>query len=113
MNKKTSIFRIHAIILIYSLSTVFAKFAGMQDFLSARFLVFATALFVCLAVYALLWQKVLGDFALSVAYANRAADLLWGIVFGCLFFGESITLRSVLSAAIVFAGIFLVLKSDE
>ena len=41
MNKKTSIFRLHAIILIYSLSTVFAKFVGIQDFLSARFLVFA------------------------------------------------------------------------
>ena len=48
-----------------------------------------------------------------MAYANRAADLLWGIVFGAIFFSEQITVQKTVSMAIVFAGILLVIQSDE
>lgn len=107
------IIRIHLVIFIYSLSTVFAKFAGMQDIHSAVFLVFVFLMFLFLALYAVFWQKALGRFALAVAYANRAADLLWGLAFGAVLFGERISVRAAVCVLLVFSGIVLVVRSDE
>lgn len=106
------IIRLHLVIFIYSLSTIFAKFAGMQNIHSAVFLAFVFLMFLFLALYAVFWQKALGRFELSVAYANRAADLLWGLVFGTVFFGERISIRSVVCVMLVFSGIVLVVRSD-
>lgn len=107
------VIRLHLVIFIYSLSTVFAKLAGRQEFLSPEFFFLCLLMFLFLALYAVLWQKMLGRFSLSVAYANRAADLLWGMVFGAAFFGERISVRSAVCVLLVFAGIVLVACSDE
>lgn len=69
-------------------------------------------MFLCLGVYAIFWQKILSRFKLSVAYANRAADLFWGIILGSIFFAEPITIQKMVSVAIVFVGILLVIQSD-
>ena len=108
----THFFRLHILILVYSLSTVFSKFAGEYELLSFQFIIFFGLMFLCLGVYAIFWQKVLARFTLSVAYANRAADLFWGIVFGAIFFSEPITIQKMVSVAIVFAGILLVIQSE-
>lgn len=107
------VIRLHLVIFIYSLSTVFAKLAGRQEFLSAGFFALCLLMFLLLALYAVLWQKMLGRFSLSVAYANRAFDLLWGMVFGAVFFGECISVRSAVCVLLVFAGIVLVVCFDE
>lgn len=108
----THLLRLHILILVYSLSTVFSKLAGEYEFLSLQFIIFFGLMFLCLGIYAIFWQKVLSRFKLSVAYANRAADLLWGIVFGAIFFSEPITVQKMVSVVIVFAGILLVIQSD-
>ena len=104
--------KLHLLVIVYSLSTVFSKFAGQQDFLTFKFLLFTGLLFMSLGIYAFFWQKILSNFNLSVAYANRAADLLWGIIFGAVFFSEKITNFKILSVFFVFLGIFLVVSSD-
>lgn len=109
----THLLRLHILILVYSLSTVFSKLAGGYELLSLQFIIFLGLMFVCLGVYAIFWQKVLAKFKLSVAYANRAADLLWGIIFGAIFFSEPITIQKIVSVVIVFVGILLVIQSDE
>lgn len=114
MNKKIlSLLKLHLLIIVYSLSTVFSKFAGQQEFLSFKFIVFTFLLFLCLAIYAFFWQKVLSNFNLSVAYANRAADLLWGIILGAVFFAEKITFTKIISVILVFFGIILVICSEK
>lgn len=114
MNKKfLSLLKLHLLVIVYSLSTVFSKFASQQEFLSLKFFVFICLLFFCLAVYAFFWQKVLSNFNLSVAYANRAADLLWGIILGAIFFAEKVTFTKVISVALVFFGIILVIRSEK
>lgn len=105
--------RLHILILVYSLSMVFSKLAGEHRFLSIYFLLYFFLMFFCLGIYAIFWQKILTNFSLSVAYANRAADLLWGILLGALFFSEPITLKKIISAVVVFIGIYLVIQSDE
>lgn len=112
-NKIFSLLKLHLLVIVYSLSTVFSKFAGQQEFLSFKFIVFAFLLFLCLAIYAFFWQKVLSDFNLSVAYANRAADLLWGVILGAIFFAEKVTFTKVISVSLVFLGIILVIRSEK
>lgn len=114
MNKKIlSLLKLHLLVIVYSLSTVFSKLAGQEEFLSVRFIAFAFLLFLCLGIYAFFWQKVLSDFNLSVAYANRAADLLWGIILGTVFFNEGISFTKIISVMLVFCGIILVVSSDN
>lgn len=105
--------KLHLLVLLYSTSTVFSKLAGQADFFSIRFFVFLFLLFFCLAVYAFFWQKILLEFKLSVAYANRAADLLWGIILGAVVFGEQISATKIAGILLVFSGIFVVINTEE
>ena len=114
MNKKIlSLLKLHLLVIVYSLSTVFSKFAGQQEFLSSKFIIFTILLFLCLGIYAFFWQKILSNFDLSVAYANRAADLLWGIILGAVFFSEKVTFTKIISVVLVFLGIILVIRSEK
>ena len=108
-----ALLRLHALVLVYSLSTVFSKLAGGTDFFSAKFFIFAFLLFFCLGIYAFFWQKILSQLSLSLAYANRAADLLWGMFLGALIFGEEISVFKIFSLVFVFSGIFLVVTGEE
>ena len=49
-----------------------------------------------------------------MAYANRAVTIVWGIIWGLLFFNEKLSLGKVIGAVIVIAGVLLyVTESDE
>ena len=103
---------LQVIILIYTLSTVTAKFASNEEFLSLKFILFYGLEIFILGVYAILWQQIIKKFEISVAYANRAMSLLWSIVWAIVFFGEQITLKNVIGVIIVIAGTIIV-NSDE
>lgn len=103
---------LQVIILIYTLSTVTAKFASNEDFLSLKFILFYVLEIFILGVYAILWQQIIKKFEISVAYANRAMSLLWSIVWAIVFFGEQITLKNVIGVIIVIIGTIIV-NSDE
>ena len=100
------------IILIYTLSTVTAKFASNEEFLSLKFILFYSIEIFILGIYAILWQQIIKKFEISVAYANRAMSLLWSIVWAIVFFGEQITLKNVIGVIIVIIGTIIV-NSDE
>ena len=103
---------LQVIILIYTLSTVTAKFASNEEFLSIKFILFYGLEIFILGVYAKLWQQIIKKFEISVAYANRAMSLLWSIVWAIVFFGEQITLKNVIGVIIVIIGTIIV-NSDE
>lgn len=103
---------LQVIILIYTLSTVTAKFASNEEFLSLKFILFYGIEIFILGVYAILWQQIIKKFEISVAYANRAMSLLWSIVWAIVFFGEQITLKNVIGVIIVIIGTIIV-NSDE
>ena len=107
------IIAVQAIVAIYSFSTVIAKFASQQTFLSMRFLLLYGAEIMCLGIYAILWQQVIKHFEISVAYANRAIGLLWTLLFATLFFREQITVQNVIGVIIVIAGTMIVNSEDE
>ena len=103
---------LQVIILIYTLSTVTAKFASNEEFLSLKFILFYGIEIFILGIYAILWQQIIKKFEISVAYANRAMSLLWSIVWAIVFFGEQITLKNVIGVIIVIIGTIIV-NSDE
>ena len=104
---------LHAGLLISSLSGVFSKKAALSEPFSMEFILWYGMVLVSMFIYAILWQQVLKRIALTTAYANKPVGLVWGMIWGMLLFREAITLRMILGAAIIFAGIFLVVTSNE
>ena len=94
-----------AIIGVYTLSTVAAKFASNQEeVFSIGFIVcYGIEIFI-LGIYAILWQQIIKKFEISVAYANRAMALLWSILWALVFFHEEITIKNVIGVIIVIIG---------
>lgn len=66
-----------------------------------------------MCVYAVLWQQVLKKIPLSVASANKAITIIWGIVFGKIVFDEKIKWNMILGAFIILIGIFILLTEKE
>lgn len=97
---------------VYSLSSVCSKLAGQQSVSSPYFFVFYGCTLFLLVFYAFGWQQIIKHIPLTTAYANKAVTVIWGIVYGVLFFGETLTGRQVIGAIVIMAGILLFVSSD-
>lgn len=104
---------LQAVVMIYTLSSVAAKFAAGQEALSFGFLLFYGIEICILGVYAILWQQIIKRCDLSVAYANRSMAILWSLIWTVLFFHESLTVKNILGVLIVFAGTMVVNSDGE
>ena len=107
------ILMLQVVFLIYSGSSVVAKFASNEGLFSLPFILFYGLDVVILGIYALLWQQVIKKFELSVAYANKAVTLLWALVWGIFIFHEKITLFKTVGILLVMAGIFILNSEEE
>ena len=96
---------IHLLLLFYSLTAVFSKLAGMNEFLSFKFIVFYLISLIILFTYAIFWQQILKYFTLTNAFIQKGITLIWGMLFGLLFFNETITIKMIIGAVIVLIGI--------
>ena len=110
-NGKT-LFALHVMLAMYSLCGVISKIAAGFQFGSMRFLACYAGMIALLGVYAIGWQQVIKRMPLTSAYANRAVTVIWGIIWGFLFFDETISLTSAVGAALVAIGIVLFATSD-
>ena len=107
-----SILLLQLVVMIYTLSTVAAKFASGFAFFSPGFIGCYGLEIVILGVYALLWQQIIKRFDLSVAYANRSIALLWSMLWAVVFFHETVTIQNAIGAAVVIVGT-IVVNTDE
>ena len=98
---------LHALLVLFSTSGIFSKLASGYPFLSLGFILCYGGMVCVLGVYAIGWQQVIKRVPLTTAYANRAVTVVWGIVWGALLFGESITWQKVVGALVVLAGVAL------
>ena len=83
MKKKVTvkdIICLQMVIVIFTVSSVIAKFASGQEFLSVKFIVFYGLEIVVLGIYAILWQQAIKKIDLSIAYANKAMGVLWSMI---------------------------------
>lgn len=113
MGKAKPYLLLHAGLFIFSLGAVFSKFAGRHAFLSSGFLLFYGLMLGTVGLYALLWQQVLKRLPLMTAFSNKAVVVIWGILWGVLLFGETLSLTKILGAILVIAGVIVMVNSDE
>lgn len=104
---------LHILLAVYSLGGISSKLAGQQEFLSFKFCLYYGIVLFVLFLYALLWQQVLKKLPLVTAFANKAIIVIWGIIWGAIFFEEVVTLSKVIGAVIIIVGVYLVVSSDE
>ena len=100
-----SLLGLHLLLALYSVTNIFSKLASEQDFLSWQFVLYYGCVLLILAIYAVGWQQAIKRMPLTTAYANKAVTVVWGIVFGVLIFGETITVGKLAGAALIVAGV--------
>lgn len=103
-----NILLLQAVVVIYTLSSVVAKFATGKELFSFSFFLFYGIEVAILGVYAILWQQMIKRFDLSVAYANRAMALLWSAIWAVVLFYENLTGKQLLGIAFVIIGTVIV-----
>ena len=104
---------LHIIIAFYSLGGVFTKFAGRYSFLSVGFCLCYGAVICILGVYAICWQQIIKRIPLTTAFANKAFTVIWGLIFGVVFFQESITVGKIIGIAMIVLGVVLFVSADK
>lgn len=98
---------LHLLLVLFSCSGIMSKLAAGYEFMSWGFVLCYGAMLVLLGIYAIGWQQIIKRLPLTTAYANRAITVVWGIVWGALLFGESITAPKIIGALVVLAGVVL------
>ncbi len=111
--KMTDLLILHIMFMVFSLGGVASKTAAGSEFLSFKFILFYGIVLFILFVYAIVWQQMLKGLPLVTAYANKAVTVAWGLIWGYIFFGEGITAKKIIGAAIVITGVIVVVSADD
>ena len=113
MKKTGNLIILHIMFMLFSLGAVASKTAANSEFLSLRFFFFYGIVLGGLFIYAIVWQQMLKRLPLVSAYANKAVTVVWGIIWGRVFFGEAVTVRKIIGAIIVITGVCIVVMADK
>ena len=111
-NNQQTLLLLHGLLMLYSLGGICSKLAAQSEWLSPRFFLLYGAVLLNLAIYAIAWQQILKCIPLVTAYANKAVTVIWGLIWGFLFFGEAISVQKIVGALIIICGIVMVVKED-
>lgn len=102
--------------ILYSLDSVLLKVVSVRweayGLFAFRTLLCLLAAVVLLAVYAVLWQKILSQVDLTVAYMCKGMIVFWGMVWAALFFDERISPFNILGTMVIFGGVYLVTANE-
>ncbi len=113
MKKINSYVLLHVLFMIYSFSGILSKVAAHSAFLSLKFCLCYSGILLLLGLYAIFWQQIIKKLSLTSAYANKAIAVVWGMLWGLIFFGEIITLKKIIGALIIILGIVIYSISDN
>lgn len=104
---------LHLLMVFYSMGTVCSKLASGYPVLSMPFIALYAIVLLVLGVYAILWQQILKKMSLITAYANKAVTVIWGMIWGMVFFKEQIRFNHVIGAAIIILGVCFVVSEER
>lgn len=104
---------LHIVVFIYSMNSMINKKAALSEFLSVRFILLYGLVLMSLGIYAIVWQQVIKKLPLNVAYANKSVTVIWGMIWGSIFFNEVITPKMLIGALIVIIGVVIVITGGE
>lgn len=95
-------------LLVYSGTTICAKYASSSKFLSVKFFLFIGIEVGLLGIYAIMWQQVLKKMTLVSAMASKGIVVIFGLIWSVLLFSEKISMYNVVGAVIIILGIWMV-----
>lgn len=98
---------------IYALSSFFSKLATYNNVEIKNVIICYMLSVFCLGVNAIIWQQILKKMNLSIAYSNKGVTIIWGLIFGIIFFNEEISFEKITGIFIVILGIFILMRKDE
>lgn len=107
------LFCLHIMLMIYSMSGICSKLAAQEAFLSPRFCLYYACIIFLLGFYAIGWQQIIKRLPLTTAFANKAVTIVWGIIWGAVFFHERISVGKIAGAVIVVIGVVLYATADS
>lgn len=113
MNKAKALFALHLMLMIYSVSGIFSKLAGKYPFLSLEFCFYYGVVILLLGFYAMGWQQIIKRLPLSIAFANKAITVVWGLIWSILFFNETLTWTKILGVSFVVIGVIIFVTSEQ
>lgn len=116
MNRKSKVINLlflHLSILVFAFSVVLIKYAATTEFFSFRFFLFYAFALMALFFYAIFWQQILRKFTLSFAYTNRAVGIFWVVLFGVLFFNETLSITHIIGIILIILGVILTVAENE
>lgn len=111
--KVKTLFALHIMLMIYSMSGICSKKAANADFLSFKFCLYYGIIILLLGFYAIGWQQIIKRLPLTTAFANKAVTVVWGLIWGLLFFNEKITIGKVVGVILVIVGVVLYATEGE
>ncbi len=104
---------LHGILLIYSFTMVGSKMASSYPLMSLPFLFLYGLVLGSLCIYALLWQQVLKNLPLTMAYGNKAVTVVWGLIWGRLLFEEKIHGFQIAGSIVIMIGIVMMAGEEK
>ena len=113
MKKLQTLLFLHLMLMIYSMSGICSKLAAGEPFLSLKFCAYYAVVIALLGFYAIGWQQIIKRMPLTTAFANKAVTIVWGMVWGVLFFRETVTPGKLAGAALVILGVVLFAGADR
>ncbi len=109
MNRKklTALIVLHVLLAVYSVSGILSKMAGKTTFLGMDFCMYYVGIIAILGIYAVVWQQIIKVLPLTVAFANKAVTVIWGIIWGVLIFSEEVVPMQLAGVLLIVIGIVL------
>ena len=104
---------LHSILLLYSINGIISKLASKKQFPTFEFFFYVCLVVFILFLYAIIWQQILKKMPLTTAFSNKSVVVIWGMLWGALFFQERITLQMIIGGAIISFGVYLVVTDHE
>ena len=104
---------LHAVLLVYVLSGICSKYASALEFFTLKWFGVYALQIMFLGIYAILWQQILKMLPLNLSFANKSVTLVWSMLFGIILFDETVSALNIVGAAIVLAGVVVMVLGDK
>lgn len=91
--------------MLYSLSSVFLKLTSQEEPLGKGYICYFGGVLVSMAIYAVLWQKVLMYMPLNKAFLCKSSTILIILAISSFIFNESISCNNIIGAGFIVTGL--------
>lgn len=100
-------------VAIYACTGAFTRFASMSPFLSWQYILCVIGAVGVIGIYAIIWQQLIQRMDISLAYMFKGLGVVFALLICHYVFDEVITMKNIVGAVIIIAGITLFAWSDR